>query len=342
MQMVSTAGQPCYSARLVAPFVDVLRKQAVIPEASLRWLAALDPDARVNVIAVNTLLDAAIQLTGDPLLGLKATERLSLGDAGLFDFIMSSARSVRDALDSASRYMRLLNDTAVWKSEVEGERVRVRLESTLTLNAAAEDFALVGLICNQSPSWPEGMLEELDVWLAHAPPGDLAPYRERLGPVRLHFSATETGFGFPARFLEQELRNADPRLHSLLRGYGETTLAALPHAESVTEKVRNFILEQLAPGNFGLDDAARRLRMSARTLGRRLAEEGTTFKQLVDDARKSVALRLVAGHELGLSEVALLAGFSETPSFYRAFRRWTGLTPNQYRSAHRGDLRALL
>jgi Helix-turn-helix domain len=74
---------------------------------------------------------------------------------------------------------------------------------------------------------------------------------------------------------------------------------------------------------------------------RRLADEGTTFKELVDDMRKMVALRTVAGHDVGLSEIALLAGFTETPSFYRAFRRWTGVTPSQYRYTHRGDLRGL-
>ncbi|MET0285263.1 MAG: AraC family transcriptional regulator ligand-binding domain-containing protein [Polyangiales bacterium] len=341
MQMVPTPGQPCYSARLLAPFVGLLREHRQIPEASLSWLASLDPDERVHVSAVNSLLDVALQLTGDPLLGLKATSRLSAGDVGIFDFIMSSARTVRAALEAASRYMRLLNDSAEWKVEVDAGRVVVRLESSVRLAAAAEDFGLVGLIRNQSPNWPEGMLDELDVWLAHPPPDDLEPYVELLGAARLHFHSPLTGFGFPERFLELPLRNADARLHDVLCRYGESTLAALPQAESVTEKVRRFVVEQLASGNFSLEDAARRMRMSSRTLGRRLAEEGTTFKQLVDDVRKSVALRLVAGHDLGLSEVALLAGFTETPSFYRAFRRWTAVTPSQYRHAHRGDLRGI-
>ena len=60
-----------------------------------------------------------------------------------------------------------------------------------------------------------------------------------------------------------------------------------------------------------------------------------------DDTRKRIALRYVAGHDLGLAEVALLSGFTETPSFYRAFRRWTGMTPSKYRWTHRGDLRGL-
>jgi AraC-like DNA-binding protein len=320
----------------------LLRECGGIPEASLRWLASIDPEERVHVSAVNTLLDAALQLTGDPLLGLKATERFVAGDVGIFDFIMSSAQDVRAALESAGRYIRLINDSAEWKLEVDGDLARVRLESSVKLAAAAEDFGLVGFIRNQSPNWPEGMVEELEVWICHAAPADITPYTDRLSAARLLFSAPVTGFSFPARFLDQPLRNADSKLHDVLRRYGESTLAALPHAESVTEKVRHFIAERLATGNFSLEDAARRLRMSSRTLGRRLADEHTTFKELADDVRKSVALRLVTGHDLGLSEVALLAGFTETPSFYRAFRRWTGVTPSQYRQSHRGDLRGLL
>lgn len=341
MQVTQVAGQPCYSARLLTPFVDLLRENGGFPEASLSWLSKLDSDERVHVSAANSMLDAAVTMTGDQLLGLKASARMSAGDVGVFDFIMSSAETLRAAMESATRFMRLLNDSAGWRLEVEGDHARVRLDSSVTLAPAAEDFALAGLVRNQAPNWPEGMLAEVDVWLLHPAPRDLQPYIDILGVDRLHFNAPITGFGFPARYLDMPLRSRDPRLHDVLRRYAEVTLAALPQAESVTEQVRRFVLEQLASGNFSLDHAARRLRMSSRTLGRRLSDEGTTFKELVDDMRKMVALRMVAGQDMGLSEVALLAGFTETPSFYRAFRRWTSMTPSQYRYTHRGDLRGL-
>jgi AraC-like DNA-binding protein len=335
------AGQPCYSARLLMPFVTLLRENGGIPKASLDWLEQLDPDERVHVSAVNSLLEAALAITGDELLGLRASARMAAGDVGAFDFIMSSAETLRAALESASRFLRLLNDAAVWRLEIEGERAHLRFDCSVVLAPAAEDFGLAGLIRNQAPNWPQGMLAEVDVWFTHGQPRELAPYVEILGVERLHFNAPITGFGFPARYLDMPLRSRDPRLHDVLRRYAEVTLASLPQAESVTQKVRRFVVEQLASGNFSLEHAARRLHVSARTLGRRLADEGTTFKELVDEMRKMVALRMVAGHDVGLSEVALLAGFTETPSFYRAFRRWTGMTPSQYRYTHRGDLRGL-
>ena len=341
LESLPSTGQPCYSARLLAPFIAILRGDSRFSTAAFEMFESLDADERVRVSAVHSMLEASVSITKDDLLGVRAAARTSLGDGGIFDFVLSTADTLRAAIESAGRYMRLLNDTLEFTLQLEGERALTRYESRVVLPAAAEDFALCSLIHAQSPGWPEGVLEDLDVWFRHAPPSDAGVYRTLLGSARLHFHAPVSGFGFGARFLDQPLRGRDAKLHEVLRRYAESSLAALPQPESVTEKVRRLIVEQLASGEFSLEEAARRLRMSSRTLGRRLSEEGTTFKSLVDDTRKRIALRYVAGHDLGLAEVALLSGFTETPSFYRAFRRWTGMTPSKYRWTHRGDLRGL-
>jgi AraC-like DNA-binding protein len=341
MEVVPPSGQPCYSARLLAPFMAVLRGDTRISKAAFEMFEALDAEERVRVSAVHSMLEAAVSITKDEFLGVKASRHVSHGDAGILDFVMSSAATLRAAIESARRYIRLINDTLDFAVELDDDAALVKLECRVVLPPAAEDFQICSLIASQAPVWPEGLLEELDVWFRHAPPSDPQPYHDVLGPVRLHFHAPLSGFGFPARFLDAPLKSSDTKLHELLRRYADSSLAALPQPESVTEKVRRLIVEQLASGEFSLEEAARRLRMSSRTLGRRLSEEGTTFKSLVDDTRKRIALRYVAGHDLGLAEVALLSGFTETPSFYRAFRRWTGMTPSKYRWTHRGDLRGL-
>ncbi len=338
---VPIAGQPCYSARLATPFVTVLRDSGRIPEATLKWFEGLDPEERIHVCAVHTMLEAAVKLTDDELLGVKAVRHTSIGDVGLFDFVLRSASTLRTALASAGRYTRLLNDTLTITLDVQGDRAIVRFDNSVVLPRAAEDFQTCSLIVTHSPSWPEGVLEDMDVWFQHGAPASLDAYRALLGPVRLHFNAPMAGFGFPARLLDEPLRSSDEKLHLVLRRYADSTLAARPQRESVTEKVRRYLVEQLPSGTISLEQAARTLRMSSRTLGRRLSDEGTTFKNLVDETRRAIALRYVAAHDLGLSEVALLSGFTEAPSFYRAFRRWTGMTPTKYRWTHSGDLRGL-
>jgi len=312
-----------------------------VPSSTKRWFQAVDPDERIHVAAVHTMLEAAITLTQDELLGVKASKLCTLGDVGLLDFVMSSADTLRTALEAAGRYTRLLNDTLDFALEVQGERAVVRLESRVVLPAVAEDYQTCAMISNQSACWPDGVLADMDVWFRHKPPASVEPYLDALGPVRLHFQAPLSGFGFPSALLEQPLRSSNSKLHDVLRRYADLSLASLPKPESITERVRALVSDQLSSGDFSLEETARALHMSPRTLGRRLSDEGTTFKGVVDEMRKTVALHYVAARDVDLSEIALLAGFTETPSFYRAFRRWTGTTPTKYRWTHRGDPRAL-
>ena len=88
---------------------------------------------------------------------------------------------------------------------------------------------------------------------------------------------------------------------------------------------------ELIDGDPTVFSVARQLRMSARTLARRLEREGTTFSALVDSLRQELALRYVTHHELAFTEIAFRLGFSHVEAFYRAFRRWTGQTPLRYR-----------
>ena len=92
-----------------------------------------------------------------------------------------------------------------------------------------------------------------------------------------------------------------------------------------------MIAEELCDGEPTLDRLARRLHMSARTLHRRLAEESTTFRQVVSEVRQELAERHLREGKLAIAEIAFLLGFSEASAFHRAFKRWTGLSPQKYR-----------
>jgi AraC-like DNA-binding protein len=107
-------------------------------------------------------------------------------------------------------------------------------------------------------------------------------------------------------------------------------LAELPRAHSLTERVRELLAAQLPHGP-SLGQIARQVSMSERTLARHLEDEGTTYKALLEDLRRRLALRYVRRSELPFAEIAGLLGFSQAAAFHRAFRRWTGKTPLEYR-----------
>lgn len=328
----------CYSARLLGPFLAVLRRSPKVPESLLAQLSELDPEQRVYVSYVHSLLRHAEQVLDSNALGLKASEAMTTGDAGLFDYLMASAATPREALQAGARYLRLNTDAHQLSLEIAGDRALARFESQIAFPRAAEDFAIASLIRNHVFAWPEGMLEQTDAWFRHPEPADLAPYREALGPLRLHFQAPFAGIGFPARFLDAPLRNQNPRLHSVLRVAADGTLAALPPNESLSTQVRKLVTTQLGTTGVTLPKVARQLQMHPRKVSRALAREGITFEELLDEVRRETAQHLLGNTDEVISNIAIRTGFASKAPFHRAFRRWTGTTPLSYRRRCRGRL----
>jgi AraC-like DNA-binding protein len=328
--------QPCYSVRLLRPFGQLLRRYPGFPAELIAPLDELDSDERVPIAAVHELLRGTIEITGDHDIGLKAAREISIGDYGALEYVAGSAPNIGEALQVVGRYLPLVNDALEFTYRTEGEKAIVQLDSRVVLPRAAADFqsGAFHVACSfRRPSDPE---VEFEVLFTHARPERVDEYERTFAPGRLRFDAPFCGFVFDRRHLALPLHSADPKLHDLLRKHAEFLLAELPRADSQTGRVRDLIARELSGGNPSAELIAHELHMSPRTLGRKLEHEGTTFKELLDDMRRRSALRYVGAHDLGLTEIAFLLGFSQTAAFHRAFKRWTGQTPLEYRRARRG------
>lgn len=328
------AEPPCYSARLMLPFLQVLSQTQGFPTDALEKLQALDPDERIPVRQADELLTAAVQWTRDPLLGLKAGSLMSIGDCGAIDYAMRSAATVGDALAVAKRYMRFVNDALDLRVELDGERVVLRLEPRVPMPTPAIDFMMSSFYVTHTRSWLRD-LAALECWLPVSAPANRSAYERVFAPARLRFAAPWSAFVFDRSELAQPLADADPKLHAVISKFVAQAVAELPAAHSLADKVRDMVSEELPHGEPTAAHVARRLHMSSRTLGRKLGAEGTTFTALFDDLRKRLALHYVCSDRLELAQVAFLLGFSEPTAFHRAFKRWTGQTPLEYRRAHR-------
>jgi AraC-like DNA-binding protein len=318
----------CISVRLLQPFLKILPTYQGFPVESLKDLKAIDPDERIPIVKAHQLLELAVQATGDPDLGLKAGRLVDQGELGAFDFAVSSAATVKESIEVAGRYMRLLSDALDFRMEIDGERVIVHLDSKVPLPRAAADY--------QATSVKSGHLQLLDIsqiewWFLHPKPDDTREYEPTFGPSRTRFSAPCFGYTFPKEYLTYALPTANPKLHGVLRKHAELLIAELPRTENFADRVRDMIARDLARSQPSAESVARKLRMSRRTLARKLCDESTTFSDLLDDTRRRLALRYLVTSEFGLSEIAFLLGFSEAATFYRAFKRWTGQTPLEYR-----------
>jgi AraC-like DNA-binding protein len=138
--------------------------------------------------------------------------------------------------------------------------------------------------------------------------------------------------------MDASMSHAHAGLHAAYQAHAEDLLRRLDRERGVAGAVRGQVIEQLRGGDIRAGAIARRMAMSHSTLSRRLAEEGTSHREIVESVRRELAYEYLADRTLAISEVAFLLGFSHVTTFYRAFERWSadGTTPAAYRATLRG------
>lgn len=315
------------------PFLRILEQRGMaVPPALLESIAA-DPDARVPISVVEQHLADVFREAGDPQLGIVAGQSMVLGDCPAIDYAMATARTVREAVEVALQHARLCSDALAIDLQVDGAKALLRLESSTALSRIAADFLVVGMFTSHISTWPL-LPDELECWFLHEQPGDVSAYEAALPGARLRFNAPCYGFSFNANSLDATLRSADPKLHAVVQRYADLMLAELPSTQTLAGDIRRMLPAELARSRADAASVARKLHVSVRTLGRRLEEEGTSFKVLLNDVRRELALNMLVRGDLPIADVARQLDFADVSTFHRAFRRWTGQTPATYRASH--------
>jgi AraC-like DNA-binding protein len=323
--------------RLVRPFLKIFGRDPRFPKELLDPLWAMDPDERMPMTVSLELLRGGIAITGDENIGLKAAAEVERGDYGVLEYVARSAPTLGAATEILGRYLALVSDAVRFTLEVKDGRAQIRLESTVVLPRANADFQSAAFFwASRLMMGEDAVNHPVEVWFEHTEPADLSEYGQAFLGNKVMFGMPWNGFVFDAALLDQPMPGADDKLHVLIRKHADALLEELPRAQSFTQRVRELLLKELEGGNPSAVRIASALHMSGRTLTRRLEDEGTTFKDLLDDLRKSLSLRYVGSTDLGLSEIAFLLGFSQSAAFHRAFKRWTAQTPLEYRRARRG------
>lgn len=297
-----------------------------------------EPDERISLDLVERLVLRARTLTGEPAVGTLLGVQMRISAHGYLGFAAMVASTIGEALDIAVRFAPTRTNALALRLSEDGDEVALVIEE-LAAFGAARDTVILALVegIRQIGQALTGQPLRGRAELAFAEPPYFAKLARVAGTPRVRFGAPENRIVFPRSTLDVPLVLADPAAFRLATDQCEKALSAIRDASRVTAKVRS-LLGRRGGLMRSLDDVAKQLHVSSRTLKRHLAAEGTTFKSVHDDARRDEALRLVRT-DLGLELVADRLGYSDLANFTRAFRRWTGMTPGAYRrrGASRGD-----
>ncbi len=325
-------------SQLVGPVLARVRDGGADPAALIHRFglpasAASDPEVVLPLRTLHALLDAAEQATGDRFLGLHLAAGFPRGAYGMLEFSCRSAPTVRAALVRIVRYIGLLNELVTVSFEEQGGLgiVEQRIaRAPLCVGRHGNEFFVATVLLGARALSGASCTPE-QVWFAHPQPDDVSELLALLGTTHVRFGAAGNGMTLSPAVLDLPLATSDPPLLSLLDRQAEQALAGSPAASGLVGLVRRRIRATLGEAPPTLEAVAEALRLSSRTLQRRLADEGTRFNALLDEVRHELAREYVGDARRPLGEIAYLLGYAELSPFLRAFKRWTGRTPGELR-----------
>jgi AraC-like DNA-binding protein len=312
-----------------------LDTDALLAAAGLARAEVTDPDGRIAVDKMTALWREAHARAGDPDLALHAAEALPFGAYAVIDFLARTSASIGTALERISHYFPLINSAVELPIELGGEHVRLDLRDRRgpgKLPRGYAEYALAAIVLRTRVAVGIAFpLERVD--FAYEPPAAHGEHARIFG-CAIRFAAERTGVVLARAVWDTPVERADTGLAAVLERHAQMLMAQLPRVSEPIARVRATIQEQLTGGgDASLDAVARKLGTSRRSLQRRLADEELGYAQVLDDVRSTLARAYLAQRELSISEVAYLLGFSEQSSFTRAFRRWTQMSPAEFRRA---------
>lgn len=318
-------------------------RDALVAGAGIEPATLDDHDARLPFGSYVRAMGLAKQLTGDPALALRYGAQIDLSDISVTGLLALASRDMDEALAQLNRYGSLVVEVPglqgaprfVVQDEdtPEGEQ-RWLIDRRGSPNSFPEltESTLARMVCRPRAFAPSLRTHAVEV--THPAPPHAAVYEEILGcPVR--FGAARNAMRIDRTWGPHPVSVTPRYVFGILAAHAETLLERLAGTNTVRGAVERLLLPDLHKGIPGVDGTARALGMSRQTLFRRLKAEGTSFAAVVDGVRERLARDYLAAGKVSITETAYLVGFSDPAAFSRAFKRWTGASPADWRKGAR-------
>lgn len=278
------------------------------------------------------LLQEAARRTGDDCFGLRFGERFQPKNIGPLVYVLLNSPTMAVAFENSVRYLKVHNEAAriTFTYDATTAYLRNSLAVLPVEDLRQQSEYSVAVALNTLRLMAGSRWCPREVQFAHQAPAHTAEHVRIFG-APLSFGCDANTIVIDRAFVDRQVPAADERLYPILRRYLDRMVKEMPREDRTLSSIRQVIGESIREGDPKLDDVARKVTMSTRTLQRRLREQGIDFKGLVDDTRRRFSFNYLADKSHTPAEIAYLLGYSEVSAFNRAFKRWTGTTPTNYR-----------
>ncbi|WP_309627777.1 AraC family transcriptional regulator [Brevundimonas sp.] len=316
-------------------------RQALLASSGIDPSELMDYDGRIGSSRYLVLMRASQALTGEPALALLFGEAVDLSQMSVLGLICRASPTMLDAFREMNRFGQLVMEASHMGS---GDRFQLqRRDGDLWLvdnrrippgwpETVETTFAL--MICGTRAFGDTPFVLEAEVM--HPAPSYAGEY-ERVFRAPVRFDAGWNALRIDERWLTHRVAAAPGYVFGILSEHATEMLERLERTRTFKGRVEGALMPALHTGTADLSFAARELGLGQRTLSRKLGAEGTTFAEVLDDLRRSLARHYMDGGKVSISETAYLLGFSDPAAFSRAFKRWTGQSPKEARAAARRD-----
>lgn len=294
-------------------------------------------DARISIDRFLSVISAIAGIPGDEFSGLHLAEKVNniYSKNHILMTIMANCSTLENAIEKLIRYHDISSNSIklhlerqnkrtalIWTADIpiQPDLDRILLEVALTSCAIMfRDFTL-------------GKLRFIEIHFTHSGPADQSEYK-RVFNCPVIFNSEENKIVLSNEDLLLSIALSDPELLSVLELYAQRMLSKGSTDSLLPEKIKNCISEMIIQGkDYYIYNVAEKMAVSVRTLQKQLKQENTTYRILLEQVKKSIAIKSLENNESQLTDIAFLLGFSEQSAFNHAFKSWTGLSPSKYRN----------
>lgn len=330
-----------FNGRFILNIAHFAAQQGVDMEALIhlsgKTVEALSAaDCQVDDLYYNAVMEKAIEASEDPFFGLHLGERQNLSAIGLIGQITQSCETVKQALEYSCHFANLGCSALPMSLVEERDHYKVIMtpvklwekQSPLSMQHTAE--GVLAFAIREFHSLTREQHHPIQVNMPWSRPSDASEYSRVYG-APIYFGQNEIAILLQKKHVEEAVVTADYDLLRVLVAHAEAKSAQMEQQKRFADRIKQSVIQLVKPEFPSLEQVARHLNLSPRTLQRRLKEEDYTFKQLIDELKEEFALGYLRRPDLSISEVAYLLGYTDNSAFSRSFKRWTGKSPVEYR-----------